>query len=288
MWLIPELTMCYKNKILLSAFRGNSLAGIWAVPLADAGERKTARREYRFLPYSSPYLFEKNNLKRREVAYKLLEYLTNNCDDINLPFDPEFKEFAPIQSLGAFVEWRHTHILERPLEYGKMSSKLRNHIKNAKKLIRIEIGADYSKFDFDQAIKGSKEERSARQKSSVNLIKNGHAKTISAYQDKKPCAGIFIATDSDTAYMMHSWQSNVAPRGTTSALIVEGANWALKKKHLKKFDFEGSLLQKVDYYYSGFNCKIVPYGHVFWSKEKKSLYKMIEKSINIPERLIKI
>lgn len=286
LWLMPKLTTCYKDKMLLSAYRGNQLVGIWVIPLITKEGRKIARREYRYLPYSSPYLFEEDNLRRRDVTYELFKYLTNNCTDVNLPFDPRFKEFAPIQGLGAFVEWRHTHILGNPIEYQQISSRLRNHIKNARKLIQVEINTDYSKFNFEQAIIGLRKEQLARQKSAINLIKNGHAKIVSAYLGNKICGGIFIATDSVAAYMMHSWQSNDAPRGTMSALILEGTNWALKKQYLKQYDFEGSLLQKVDYYYSGFNCKIESYGHVFWSKEKETLHKMIEESINIPERLL--
>ena len=158
--------------------------------------------------------------------------------------------------------------------------------KNANKSLKIEIGDDYSKFNFEQAVKGSKEEKIARKKSAINLIKNGHAKIITAYKKNKMCAGIFIATDNSTAYIMHSWQSDDAPRGTMSALICKGATWAFKEKCSKRYDFEGSIIQNVDYYYSGFNCKIESYGYVFWSTEKKSFDKMIEKSINIPERLL--
>ena len=286
-WLLPKLATCYEKIIFLSAYRGNRLVGVWLVPLVIEGRRKMARRKYRCFPYSSPYLTEGDNLKRRSVVYKLFEYLTNYCDDINLPFAPEFKEFAPIQGLGGFVEWRHTHILKNPIEYRKLSSKLRNHIRNARRLIRIEMNDDSAGFNFEEAIKGPRTERLARKKSAINLLENNHAKIFSAYLRDKKCGGILIATDSTSAYIMHSWRSKDAPRGTVSALIFEGADWALGEKRLKRYDFEGSILQKVDYYYSGFNCKIAPYGHVFWSKDKESLHGMIEKAMNIPERLIK-
>lgn len=288
LWLQPKLISCYKNKMLLVAYRGNFLVGVWVVPLIITNKRRMARREYRFFPYSSPYLFDNDNLKKREIVYELFKYLTNKCDDINLPFDPTFKEFAPIQSLGAFVEWRHTHITNRPIEYQKISSRLRNHIKNARKLSKIKLFNDYTNFDFDKAIKGSKKEQDARQKSAINLLKNDNAKIVSAYLENKVCAGIFIAIDSTTAIMMHSWQSCDAPRGVLSALILGGIDWALTKQNLKRYDFEGSILQNVDYYYSGFNCEIESYGHVFWSKNKLFLHEMIDKSINISERLATI
>jgi hypothetical protein len=286
LWLIPELTSCYKNKLMLSAYRGKELVGVWIVPLIKIGDQIMARREYRYFPYSSPFLLESDNIKRRGVSCKLFKYLTSIVDDVNLPFDPEFKELSTIQGQGAFVEWRHTHILSKSIKYEEMRRDVRNHIKSAKQLVRTKIDSDYSKFNFTQAIKGSQGERMARRKSAVNLVKNGNAKIITAYMGSNVCGGILLAVDQATAYMIHSWKSSDAPRGTVSLLISEAVDWALKVKKLKQFDFEGSIIQDIDYYFSGFNCEIRPYGHVFWSKKKRSLYEMMERSANIPGRLL--
>jgi hypothetical protein len=281
LWLLAKLVTCYQDKKCLIAHRGNCLVGIWVVPM----ERKIARRQFRHFPYASPFLVEQDNLKRREVMHELLKYLTGNCVEINLPFDPDFTDLAPVQGMGAFVEWRHTHVLKNPLEYQKMPSRLRNHIKNAKKFIRIVSGFNQDQFNFDAAIRGTKEEQQARKENAVNMLSNRQAIIFSAFKNKKLCGGILIAFDSDNAYLMHSWQTKDAPRGTVSTLIYEGANWILTEKLLHQFDFEGSVFQQIDYYYCGFNAQIRPYGHVFWSKEKDGLFTMVEKSINIPGRM---
>ncbi|KKS52117.1 MAG: hypothetical protein UV19_C0024G0003 [Parcubacteria group bacterium GW2011_GWA2_42_28] len=281
LWLSPKLITCYQDKKCLVAYRGNYPVGVWVVPM----ERKIARRRFRHFPYASPFLLEQDNLKRREVVYGLLKHLIENCAEINLPFDPDFTDLAPVQGLGAFVEWRHTHLLKNPLEYQKMPSRLRNHIKNAQKLVRIVSGFDQDQFNFEAAIKGVEEERQARKENAVNLLNNHQAIIFSALKNKNLCGGIFISFDSDNAYLMHSWQTKSTPRGTMSALIYEGVNWILTEKLLRQFDFEGSLFQQIDYYYSGFNAEIRPYGHVFWNKEKDRLFAMVEKSINIPGRL---
>lgn len=281
LWLLPQLITCYQDKKCLIAFRGNRPVGIWVVPM----ERKIARRRFRHFPYASPFLADQDNLKRRQVIYELMRYLTENCVEINLPFDPDFTDLASAQGLGAFVEWRHTHVLKNPLEYQNMPSRLRNHIKNAKKFVRIASGFDQDQFNFNAAIKGTKEERQARKENAVNMLKNRQAIIFSALKNKKLCGGILISFDSDNAYLMHSWQAKGAPRGTMSTLIYEGANWMLTEKLLHQFDFEGSVFQEIDYYYCGFNAEIRPYGHVFWSNEKDKLFTMVEKSINIPGRL---
>lgn len=285
LWLGPEVLNCYQHRTILVAWRGKRLAGLWIVPLIRQNGEIIAKREYRYLPYASPIIFENDNLKRREVIHQLFERLISDCDMISLPFDPSFKDFAIVQGLGAFVEWRHTHILTRPIKLADISSRLRNHIRKAQKTITIQSDQQ-STFNFEQAIKGLPNEIVKRKKFVTELIKNGKGRVISAYTDGKVCAEILIAADANSAYMIHSWQDENAPRGTVSALIVEGVKWAFEERGLKQYDFEGSVLQGVDYYYSGFNCEIVPYGYVYWSRKRDDIYKMIDRSIDIPGRKI--
>lgn len=285
LWLGPEALNCYQNKIILVAWRGKRLAGLWLAPLIKQNGEIIAKREYRFLPYASPILFESDNLKRREVIYELFEYLIAESKMISLPFDPSFKDFATIQGLGAFVEWRHTHVLAQPINLADVSSRLRNHIRKAQAIITVKSG-QRSNFNFEQAIKGLPDEIVKRKKFATELMRNGNGRVIAAYIDEKVCAEILIATDSHSAYMIHSWQDKDAPRGTVSALIIEGVKWAFEERGLKQYDFEGSVLQGVDYYYSGFNCEITPYGYVYWSRRRDDIYKMIDKSIDIPGRKI--
>ena len=56
--------------------------------------------------------------------------------------------------------------------------------------------------------------------------------------------------------MMHSWQLEDTPRGTISKLIFEAVRWTFDVKKLKVFDFEGSVINNIDYFFCGFNANI--------------------------------
>lgn len=285
-WLSPRLVTVYKEKIILVATSGKEIRGIWVVPITLQNGLRLAKRKYRFFPYSSPIFFDKDNLKRRAVMEKLFEYVGKKCESVYLPLAPDFKETATLQSQGALIEWRHTHILSKPISDSQIDSRLRNHIKNAKNNLEVSFEESPDNFNFDLAIKGDLDEQKQRKESAINLINNKQAVVVTARKDGKLCAGIMLAFDKNTAYMMHSWQAEGAPRGTISDLIYESVNWTFKTGKLKYFDFEGSVIQNIDYFFSGFNAEIVPYGFIHWSHDKAELYSLIDRSINIEGRLL--
>jgi hypothetical protein len=284
-WLQPTIISCYSDKLILTATTGSELKAIWVVPLIIQGETKLAKRKYRFLPYASPLIFEKDNLKRREIMAELFDYLRAKVESVYLPLSVGFVD-STMQSQGALVEWRHTHLLSRPLDFERIDSRLRNHIRFAKNNVEMVPNDRVENFKFEIAIKGSEEEVEQRRKSSLNIYANQMAYITSAKVGNELCAGVFIAFDGDTAYLMHSWQLETTPRGTISALIFEAINWTFHTKKLKHFDFEGSLINNIDYFFSGFNADVTPYGFVHWSIDKTNLFSLIDRSLQIEGRLI--
>lgn len=285
LWLEPNLIGCYKHLIILQALEGEEIKGLWVVPVIIKGKNTIAKREYRFFPFSSPLILDNDNLKRRKITNRLFKKLTSICSEVNLPFDPSFKDFPTIQGLGGYVEWRHTHRLSHNLNFNKITHRLRNHIKSARLKIGITISSNPDDFKFDMAIKGDKEEIESRKKLALKLLKNNMAVIVSA-RTKQLCAGILIVYDNDCAYLLHSWQHENTPRGTISAIIYEGINWVFSKTKIRFFDFEGSIIQSIDYFFCGFNADIIPYGFLFWSKKQQDLLELIKKSINIRGRMV--
>lgn len=285
-WLSPKFIGVYKEKIILLALKADKIIGIWIIPLIIQDGLKFARRQYRFFPYSSPVIFESDNLKRRMITDKFFECMCKKCNLVSLPMSPNFKDLAILQGHQVFIEWRHTYILSHPIDISKIDSRLRNHIKSAQKSIQVCIGEKSNYFNFNIAIKGNLEEKKQRKKLALNLLKNRQAIIIAAKTGKKICAGIFLAFDKETVYFLHSWQEEKTPRGTISNLIFEAINWAFNTKKMKYFDFEGSVIQSIDYFFCGFNADIVPYAYLHWTKDKTKFYSLINKSINIEGRLI--
>lgn len=285
LWLSPEYIGFYPETFILLAMRGVALKGVWVVPMINKENQKIAKREYRFFPYASPIIFADDNLQRRMIVMKLYKYLINKCDAVSLPMHPGFNDLSVIQSFGAFVEWRHTHLLSKPLTLNQVGSRLRNHITYSQRNVEIFIDDNPDNFNFDLAIKGGGEEREKRKLLAIKLLKNKQAEVIYAKDGQRICAGVLIVYDNSCSYMLHNWQDEKTPRGTISSLIFEATNRALQIRKLTKFDFEGSVFYNVDYFFTGFNTEITPYGYIHWSSNKKDLFDLIDKSLNISGRL---
>jgi len=283
-WLESKAVKFIGDTYILVAERGGKVVGIWVAPSITSGKKRMIRRSHRFFPYSSPYLLERDNIKRREIMGSLFNHAIKNCEEVSIPFDPNFKDLPILQSYGAFVEWRHTHIVRNQLEISKLTSRLRNHINSAKQKIEVVVGPDPDTFCFDMAIKGSKDEVDKRTQSAINLLHQGRGMIISGANGKSH-GGIFVAFDNKHAYMMHSWQSATAPRGTISLLIYESIKWMFSNKKVETFDFEGSILRNIDYFFCGFNAEITPYGYVYWNKNINKIQKHVRSSMKIKGRL---
>jgi len=199
---------------------------------------------------------------------------------------PDFTDLSIIQSRYTLIEWRHTHCLSESLEFEKIDSRLRNHIRFADNNVDVIVNYSPDNFKFEVAIKGGNEELSKRKASSLNIFNKHQAIIISAKYHGELCGGVFLAFDSQTVYLMHSWQLENSSRGTISKLIFEAINWTFNVKKLKSFDFEGSVINNIDYFFNGFNADIVPYGFIHWSATGDGLTSLISRSLKIDGRVI--
>lgn len=287
-WSSSKNTIYYEDRLILTAWKGDELKGVFNVPIKKENNIEIVDRGLRFFPYASPIIFETDNIKRREITLLMFKYLVDNYNKISLPLFPEFKDIAPIQSLGIFTECWHTHTLTEELKIENVSSRLRNHINNALKQIDIVVDEDYENYSYDKAIKGPKAEQDIRSKSGINLIKNGNGFFVTGIDKKtgKKMGGIMIAYDKDWAYLLHSWRDKDAPRGIIPALIQKATQISFNEKKVRIFDFEGAVIQNIDIFFSGFNANITTYPYLFWAKDRKEYEKLIEESINIEGRLI--
>lgn len=259
--------------------------GIWAIPLTSYNDQVVVKRKYRFFPYCSPFIFEKDNLKRRSITRKFVEEIIKNFELISLPMSPEFNDLAWFQARGAFIEWRHTHILKEKINITKLNSRLRNHINSAQKNVIISKNK-INDFDFNKAIIGSENEVVNRENLAKELFINKDAVIFLAKSGSKITAGLFIMLDRNKSYLLHSYQNKQSPRGTMSYLIYKSINWIFNNG-FNLFDFEGSVIQSIDTFFSGFNAKITSYGYVHWSNNQDRLGELIDTSINTEGRIVK-
>ena len=185
-WIDPISIRIYENKEIIKILLDNKPLAYYVVPFYYKDGKKWAERKYRYFAYLSPYFVKKcPNKKRKEAIYLIFNYIFSNYDYMYMPLHPSFTEISAIQGMGAFMESRHTHVLRNVMNLDELDSKLRNNIKSASKKLKITIDYDPSKFDFDIAIHGTKEEQECRKKNALNLLKNHKAIIFTGYYEGK-------------------------------------------------------------------------------------------------------
>lgn len=288
-WASAKTTVYYEERRILTVWKGESLKAIYTLPVLENNKKYIIDRKFRFFPYVSPIIFESDNIKRREIVTLLFKYIVNNFESLAIPLFPEFKDIAPIQSMGIFTECWHTHILKKQLNINTMPSRLKNHIKKAEREIEVIIDMDYNNYNFEKAIKGLKEEIEIRKESAINIIKNNKGFFVTGINKNtgEKMGGVMIVYDEKWAYLLHSWREKNASRGIIPLLITKATQVSFDEKKVEIFDFEGAVIQNIDIFFSGFNAEITTYPYLYWAKDRNEYIKLIEDSINIEGRIDK-
>ncbi len=286
-WNSDKSAFGYSNKEILIIKDNNIVKGYFVLPLYNDGKRITAEREYRVYPYASPVINEKDNMKRRKYVYELFKYIKSKYPLIELPLHYDFKDIAAIQTLGIFVEMWHTHITRKKLISKDISPSLRYNTSYASRFVNIKIDKDYSNFDFSQAIHGTKEEIKLRSENAINLINDNKAIIVSAYDNKtnKKVAATIISYDKKCAYYLHCYREKDSIRGVVPLMILKAIDYAFDELKIQIFDFEGAVIQGIDKFLSTFNVEIVPYGYLYYAKDKEEYKDLVFSTIDIEGRI---
>ena len=276
-----EAIDAYGDVILLGVFNNDNPLAVFLAPINNSG----VRRKYRFFPYHMPVILkEENNIKLKEINKALFNYLFKKYDYTFIPLHPDFKVVSAIASQGGFVEMRHTHIFFNKISFEELNSKLKNHIRNAMNAVEIVIDNDTSNYDFSLAIKGNEEEVKLRSNLAKELIKNKKGFVVKAVKEKEVVAGLIIVNDNGWMYLLHSYQKEKI-RGVVPLMILKAIEESFDKMNCKCFDFEGSVIDEIDDFFSSFNGTITTYPYVIYAKDKDKFISLIERSINIEGRI---
>lgn len=280
-WSDKEAVKTYKEKEIIKVYNDSETIAVFLIPLNNNG----VRREYRYFPYVSPiFLKEETVLKKKEILKLIFNYLFKKYDYCFIPLHPNFNVISSIASEAGFTEMRHTHVATSKLDLSTISSKLRNHIKSASKKVTIEISNSYKEYDFNEAIKGNEEEIKKRSKLAKELLDNNKAITVIAKDNNKVVAGLIIIYDNNWAYLLHSYQDK-SIRGVVPLLIYNAINYCFDNTSIKYFDFEGSVIDEIDDFFSSFNVKIITYPYLIEAKDENKFFELIKRSINIEGRI---
>lgn len=281
----PDAIKFYKKVEIIKICKSNNIVALYAYPVFQAGEELWVKREYRFLPYSSPLFFDEyDTLELKKICYEIFKYMFQKYKVTYIPLEPNFKSISSIQSLGGFIEERSTNIVQEKIDFVNLSSKLKNHIRHAEKTVKIDITQDCNEFNYESAIKGNEEEQYNRKKMARFLVKKKKGVIVNAYENGENIAGALIIYDMKSAYLLHTWQNIDTTRGTIPLIIYKAINWCFENLKINTFDFEGSVIDSIDDFFATFNTKISVYPYIHFAQESDDLIKIIKRSINITGR----
>lgn len=281
-WCGQEALKCYQNKELIKVKKNEKDLAVFLIPIDNAG----VRRKYRYFPYLMPIVLNaESNIKLKEIYKIIFSYLFNKYDYVFIPLHPNFKLVASISSQGGLVEMRHTHITNKKILLERLSSKLRNHIKNAKNKVELIIDKNYADYDFTKAIKGSVEEQNERSKLAKKILDASNGYAVKIKYENQIIAGIIVVFDKEWAYLLHSYQNKGIVRGVVPYMIFSAVNYAFDILKVKYFDFEGSVIDEIDDFFSSFNVDVITYPYIIFSKTKDDFENLINRSVNIDGRV---
>lgn len=276
-----EAINAYGNVALLEVLNNNIPLAVFLAPINDNG----IRRKYRFFPYLKPVILkEVNNIKNKEINKLIFNYLFKKYDYTFIPLHPEFKVISAVSSQGGFVEMRHTHLLDNKICFDDLNSKLKNHIRNALNNVEVVIDTDVTGYEFNLAIRGKSEEVELRSKLAKEIINNDKGFVVKAIKNNKIVAGLIIANDNGWMYLLHSYQKEKI-RGVVPLMILKAIEESFDKLNCKYFDFEGSVIDEIDDFFSSFNASLITYPYTIYARDKEKFMSLIDRSINIEGRV---
>lgn len=285
LWANEYALNAYKQFVILGVKKKDILICSFIAPLyEDKSDGLVVKRTFRFLPYMMPLYWEEiSPLLKKEVVRLLFEYLFSNYKYTYIPMHPDFLECAAIASIAGFVEMRQTHILHNIPAY---PNSVKQKVKKAKKEVIVSVSRNPDDFMFDKAIKGSDSEVELRKQLAIDLLNNNKAFTFLGVQNESVKAGIFIALDNEWGYLLHSWKDSDSNKGIIPLLITEAVSYLFDNNIINVFDFEGSVIDSIDDFFTSFNSETITYPYIHYAKEKERFIELINRSMSIPGRII--
>ena len=287
-WACPDTCQFYENCIYFVALRGKIVEGAWAVPVMIGENGETiARRSWRLLPYAAPLVYSRTGLNRRSTIEALFKALTQKVEFISLPLAPELLDISIFQNYSAIVEWRHTHVLNTEWNHKLLSAKISNHLRYAKRHLKITKSQESQGFFFERAIANECNEGIQHRTQFARIqLQKGKGYYLSALHNGEIVGQCFIIIDAKIQYLLHMWSFSNKIRGIATALVNAAAQECFSGKPKSMLDLEGSVLPGVDKFFYGFEGNIIPYGFLLWSQDKSILLEKILAEIMPPERII--
>ncbi len=175
-WNLPVVGDLYgQARYIVVHDSGGRVRAAWCCPIDNVG---AAVREYRVLPYASPWVDRQLHPAKRDRAITALaRQIQAETDHVDLPLSPTFSDTSGFLFAGFGVRLRHSRMLSRLDEEVRRAAYLpevRGHIRAAAKHIAVSVvGVD--EFDFNRAVVNQTPTALERRSASARAL---HAKGV--------------------------------------------------------------------------------------------------------------
>lgn len=262
LWLRTDVVGAYERVGTVVARRGSRIVGVWYVPLDDDVAGTHARRRSRLLPYAAPWLMAGHPQSRRSATLEMLRAVQDHVVSVDLPLAPGFDEVTGCSELGVDVAWRHTRVVPRDPRWREhYTARVRNHVRAGIAAVTIDVQDGVEGFDFARGVVGDSAPRAAFARV---LTEAATVRCITAAARGGAAGQALVVACGSTAYFFHSWFARDGPRGVPSVLVDASIDLSFGVLDVGCFDFEGSVLPRVDHFMSGFGGEVRCYPHLRW------------------------
>lgn len=283
----------------------------WDVILVEKGGQLVAALPYYFIKKGKgikicqPTLTQKNGIwlkypqnqkltakysYERKLIRDVIEQLEKlKLISYNQNFDYPFQNWLPFYWHGFKQYTRYTYVIDNLTNMDKsfmnIDSKTKNQIRKAEKAVKVKD--DLSIEEFYKLNKMTFKRQNMSMPYSLEFVKrldnacskNNCRKIFYAEdEEKRKHAAIYIVWDENSAYyLMGGADPELRNSEATSLLMWEAIKYV--SNVTKKFDFEGSMIEPIEKFFSSFGTSQIQYFNISKEYEKRGLFHIISKNI---------
>lgn len=283
----------------------------WDVILIEKGGKIVSALPYCFekkengIIINQPTLTQKNGIwirypenqkltSRYQYERKIIKDIIGQLEKLKLisynqNFDYSFQNWLPFYWNGFKQCTRYTYVLQHLNKfeniYDDFDTNLRKNIRKAQKIVVIE--EDLSIEEFYRLNEMTFERQNISMPYSLKFLKrldeacsNRNCRKIFYAVDKeeRKHAAIYIIWDENSAYYLAGGADpELRNSEATSLLMWEAIKFS--SKVTKRFDFEGSMIESIEKFFSSFGTEQKQYFNISKEYRKKSLINIIAKDI---------
>lgn len=244
-----------------------------------------------FAPHDKRSKYVTQMARERNIGVQLVNHITS-YSSFDYTFHPNFTNWLPFYWAGFRQETRYTYILPDISSFDLLSrnadSRVRNTLRKAEKnniriINSIDLGSFYSINRLSFQRQGGNPpyslEKLSKLYEALSPLNSMHL--IGAIDDSERLVAVAgVINDSRCSYLLlNGTDYRVSDNGANTKLLVETIRYCSKFSTM--FDFEGSMIKNIEFFYQSFGAVQTPYFSIWKNtpvvKGKRKLINLYKK-----------